>query len=485
MPLNIQQRGRRALSTFGAISILSGAMLGGALVVTRGVSAQSAATACGARPAFTLSADAQQAGTPARKRHKHHHTRAGRAAGSARQQAGRDTARHGTSPGTTARRAASPRVSHAASSSSAQPSSPPSASAPATKTPRSVRSASTSPKATSSASTAPRATPSTSKTATPTPSPSPSKTPTPSPSKTPRPSPTVSSPATPAPGKSPGATPTPTPTPSKKPSPSPSPSPSKTAQPKPRLCVAVQSFASKSRITPGHTATFAIWIWSVQARSTHVAVTARTALARGVGKARFTVCPDRVRSVCRLGSLPVGQSDELQVSVKVGKSAALGEHVRLTGRATAHGSFTGHAARTVVVAAPAKHGNGPGPSPSTSPPGNGSLPPLPPVTLPPPPLQPLPGTSSLPGDPAGLFPTVSPDPAASPAPSSPSPGVALPGPSRRGPDATTASATLPISSRIIGGQLAGLAVLAGAIAMAIARLSLRSPRPQDGKNSSQ
>ena len=469
MQLNMPQRGRRALSTFGAISILSGAMLGGALAVTRGVSAQSAATACGARPAFTLSADAQQAGTPVRHRLKHHRARAG--------QVDSNAARHSTSPGSTARKAASARVSHAAGGPSASPSSRPSASASATKTPRSGRSASTS--ASASASTSPRATPSTSKTATP----SPSKTPTPSPSKTPKPSPTVSSPSTPAPGKSPGATPTPTP--SKKPSPSPSPSPSKSAQPKPRLCVEVQSFASKSRITPGHAATFAVWIWSVQARSTRVAVTARTALARGVGKARFTVCPDRVRSVCRLGDLPVGQSDELQVSVKVGKSAALGEHVRLTGRATAHGSFSGHAARTVVVAAPAKHGSGPGPSPSTSPPGTGSLPPLPPVTVPPPPLQPLPGTSSLPGDPAGLFPTVSPDPAASPAPSSPSPGVAVPGHSHRGPGATTASATLPISSRIIGGQLAGLAVLAGAVAMAIARLSLRSPRPQDGKNSSQ
>jgi hypothetical protein len=247
--------------------------------------------------------------------------------------------------------------------------------------------------------------------------------------------------------------------------------------------VAVQSFASKSRIRPGNTATFAVWIWSVKARSTKVGVTAKAALARAVGKAHFTVCPRLVRSVCRLGSLPVGQSDELQVSVRVGKSAALGEHVRLTGRATARGSFSGHATRTVVVAAPAKHGQGPGPSPSTSPPGVGSLPPLPPVTLPPPPLEPIPGTSSL-GNPSGLFPTVSPDPAASPGPSSPSAGAAAPGQSPRGPGATTTSATLPISSRIIGGQLAGLAVLAGAIAMAIARLSLRTSRPQDGQNSS-
>jgi hypothetical protein len=50
--------------------------------------------------------------------------------------------------------------------------------------------------------------------------------------------------------------------------------------------------------------------------------------------------------------------------------------------------------------------------------------------------------------------------------------------------AVTASATVPLDSRLIGGQLAGLAVLAGAIVIAIARLSLRTPRPQDGPGKS-
>ena len=42
------------------------------------------------------------------------------------------------------------------------------------------------------------------------------------------------------------------------------------------------------------------------------------------------------------------------------------------------------------------------------------------------------------------------------------------------------SAILPLNSRLIGGQLAGLVVLATAIAIAITRLSLRTPRPHDG-----
>jgi hypothetical protein len=43
----------------------------------------------------------------------------------------------------------------------------------------------------------------------------------------------------------------------------------------------------------------------------------------------------------------------------------------------------------------------------------------------------------------------------------------------------TDAATLPLDSRLIGWQLAGLVVLASAIAMAVARLSLRK-RPHDG-----
>jgi hypothetical protein len=47
-------------------------------------------------------------------------------------------------------------------------------------------------------------------------------------------------------------------------------------------------------------------------------------------------------------------------------------------------------------------------------------------------------------------------------------------------DEQNVSATLRLDTRLIGGQLAGLAVLAAAIAIAIARLSLRRPRPHGG-----
>jgi hypothetical protein len=45
------------------------------------------------------------------------------------------------------------------------------------------------------------------------------------------------------------------------------------------------------------------------------------------------------------------------------------------------------------------------------------------------------------------------------------------------------SASFPLSTRLVGGQIIGLAVLATAVTIAVARLSLRRQRPpgsQDG-----
>jgi hypothetical protein len=40
------------------------------------------------------------------------------------------------------------------------------------------------------------------------------------------------------------------------------------------------------------------------------------------------------------------------------------------------------------------------------------------------------------------------------------------------------SASFPLSTRLVGGQIIGLAVLAAAVIIAVARLSLRRQRPQ-------
>jgi hypothetical protein len=177
----------------------------------------------------------------------------------------------------------------------------------------------------------------------------------------------------------------------------------------------------------------------------------------------FTVCPDASGQTCKLGHVPVGQADELQVRVPVGAKAALGEQVQLIATATAStSSFSGSATDVVVTAS-----SGPTTQPTTSAPG----PVLPPVTLPP-----VAQTGVTPGNPAGLFPTVSP---ASPATSAPTVPSAKP---RKTVRVADVAATVPLDPRLIGGQLVGLAVLAGAVAVAIARLSLRTPKPPEDRN---
>ena len=139
----------------------------------------------------------------------------------------------------------------------------------------------------------------------------------------------------------------------------------------------------------------------------------------------------------------------------------------LTGQASGTGgalSFSA-SATDVVVAQAAAAG-------STNPPS---------VTPPLLPLPPVPGTAVSPVNPSGLFPAVSPSPSTG--------SLGLP-PPRSVPvlHATSVSATVPIDARLIGAQLAGLAVLAGAVTIAIARLSLRrtvptSVRPADSQGS--
>jgi len=91
-------------------------------------------------------------------------------------------------------------------------------------------------------------------------------------------------------------------------------------------------------------------------------------------------------------------------------------------------------------------------------------------------LPALPGTSNtpLPGAGAGgLFPTVGP---------SATPGLSPGAQARPGGTApVTVSSVLPLNSRLVGSQIAGVAVLVLGVAIAITRLSVRKPRPSAGK----
>jgi hypothetical protein len=189
-----------------------------------------------------------------------------------------------------------------------------------------------------------------------------------------------------------------------------------------------------------------------------------------VSAPRFTVCPRRSSASCAIGALPTGQADELQASVKVAKAARNGAKITLTATASGTKAVSFHATATVRISARPHSPASQPPSPTLPAPTLSSLPGN---------LPALPGIGASPGNPANLFPTVSPGTSASPNSSAPNSAARR----QRRINAEAASATLPLDPRLIGGQLAGLAVLAGAIAIAIARLSLRAPRPRGSKAS--
>jgi hypothetical protein len=233
--------------------------------------------------------------------------------------------------------------------------------------------------------------------------------------------------------------------------------------------VSVQPLGTSAQVRPGHKAGFAIWVWSTRADSKSVTVDVHIAHASHVGAPQFSVCPSSGTASCGIGTLPAGQADELQATAAVQKSASNGEQVKLTATASAKGARSFDASGSVLVTAATP------PPTTTSPPATVTLPP---VTLPPVSVPPVAANGPGLGNPAGLFPTVS--PALSPSPSG---SIGFPPARKRATRVANVSAIVPLDPRLIGGQLAGLAVLAGAIAIAVARLSLRRPRPQDGPGS--
>jgi hypothetical protein len=195
-----------------------------------------------------------------------------------------------------------------------------------------------------------------------------------------------------------------------------------------------------------------MWVWSTQAASTGVLVKVSAATAQNVGAPDWAVCPSISGATCKLGNLPVGQADELEATEQIQPQAAAGELVTLTAAVSATGaySYASTAADAVV-------------------PNTGATPA---ATLPIPATLPtIPGTGISPSNPAGLFPTVG----ASPTTGTGSLGLP-PAQGRAALHATNDAAAVPLDAKLLGGQLAGLAVLAGAITIAIARLSLRKPK---------
>lgn len=163
--------------------------------------------------------------------------------------------------------------------------------------------------------------------------------------------------------------------------------------------------------------------------------------------------------------MPTSQSDELVAAVRVRDAAPDGEKITLTATVKATKAASADANATIDVTAASSSTSGSGSTSTDSGVGDGIsstyVPNLNDGGL----------TTTSGDDPSGLFPTVT--PSASASTSTPK------GKKDPNVNATTVSSTLPLDSRLIGGQLAGLAVLASAIAIAVARLSLRTQRPND------
>jgi hypothetical protein len=218
----------------------------------------------------------------------------------------------------------------------------------------------------------------------------------------------------------------------------------------------VTSLGTSSQVQAGGRASFVIWVWTTKAAATGVSVTASVAAAPSVGTPTFTVCPAVSGAICKVGSLPIGQADELEATVPVQSSATLGELVQLNALASASGAsgYIGTATDVVVL------------SPTSSPTS-----PL--VTLPvPSTLPPIAGTSVSAINPAALFPTVG----ASTGPGPLSPSAVASGSFLH---ADAAASAVPLDGQI-GIQLAGLVILVGAVSVAIVRVSLRKPKESAG-----
>jgi len=303
----------------------------------------------------------------------------------------------------------------------------------------------------------------------PLPQPSPGSSVGPAPGGMPQPAPAKSSAKQLTPGgtlKSPNNTPTATPTPTSTATPTTTPP---TSPPPGTLCLKIQTLNSVSAVDPRTKVGYAIFVWLSSGSGT--AKVTLSAKPSGVSPT-FSVCALSGTSKCTVGGLKAGQKVEVQAKLAAPDRPA--PSVTLTATATStEASNSATASATVDI----KPKNQPAPSSSPTPnpnAGDGGL--LPPAVG-------LPGGSTIPGvgvqqpgDLGSAFPQVSPSASAAA-----SAAAAQHGHATRTVDL---SAGLPLDVRLIGGQVIGLAVLAAAVTIAVARLSLRRQPAKHSEDSS-
>jgi len=297
----------------------------------------------------------------------------------------------------------------------------------------------------------------------PLPQPSPGSSAGPQPGGVPQPAPAKSTKAKPlTPGgtlKSPISTPTATPTTT------PTSTATPTTPPPGTLCMTMQTLNNRTAVDPGTQIGYAIWVWLDGSTSGTAKITL-SAKPSSVSPT-FSVCVPAGKSKCTV-SLSAGQKVEVQAELAAPDRPT--KRVILTATATSSEASNSATASATVDIKPKN------PSPTSSPTPNagdgGTLPPaagLPSGTT-------IPGLGVQPsGDLGSAFPQVSPSPLTSASASA----------SQQGHDTKTVdlSAGLPLDVRLIGGQVIGLAVLAAAVTIAVARLSLRRQPAKHGEGS--
>ena len=223
----------------------------------------------------------------------------------------------------------------------------------------------------------------------------------------------------------------------------------------------IKTIHNVSAVDPNTTVGYAIQVWLTSgAGSAKVTLSAKPSSVSPT----FSVCVPSGKPKCDV-SVSAGQPTEVQAELAAPNRPT--KRVVLTATATSSQASNSATASATVDIKPKN------PSPTSSPTPNagdgGTLPPaagLPSGTT-------IPGLGVQPtGDLGSAFPQVSPSPSASAAASA------------HGQETRTIdlSAGLPLDVRLIGGQIIGLAVLAAAVTIAVARLSLRRQPPKHGDN---
>jgi hypothetical protein len=255
---------------------------------------------------------------------------------------------------------------------------------------------------------------------------------------------------------SPTATPTPTSTPT------PTPSSTTTPPPSGTLCLSVQVLGGSNTVQPGTTVHFAIWVW-LTSGTDGTAKLSVGSTRKGVNPT-FTVCQTAGKSTCTVSGLNTEQAIQSQAKLRAFQDLA-GRHITVTVSATSkQATNTATASDKITVAA--KHGSSsPTPTPANNGAGAGGV--LPNTGLPGSGGNSFPGASNpySSGSFGSALPQVSPSPNVSPTTAKQQ--------RQHRAQLTDLSGSLPLTVRLIGGQAIGLAILAAAVTIAVARLSLR------------